>query len=200
METRARYALIGLFMLAVILASFGFVYWLENKGGFAQRKTYQVQQEAQMQRQLLVRETSLADIQQEVVKSEQGVNIAELQAAALVKRASGDADATRLKAHGEAEAIRATGEARADAYKAGAEAMGAQGYTAVQLMQIVGERGVRIIPEILVGQSGNGSMVEALLGMVLKDQLGRSAPPAATTNGNGSAAPVPPVLPEQKGN
>jgi phospholipid/cholesterol/gamma-HCH transport system substrate-binding protein len=42
METRARYALIGLFMLAVILASFGFVYWLENKGGFGQRDIYQV--------------------------------------------------------------------------------------------------------------------------------------------------------------
>ncbi|MCJ7788550.1 MAG: ABC-type transport auxiliary lipoprotein family protein [Methyloceanibacter sp.] len=42
METRARYALIGLFMLAVILASFAFVYWLENKGGFTQRETYQV--------------------------------------------------------------------------------------------------------------------------------------------------------------
>lgn len=42
METRARYALIGLFMLAVIAASFAFVYWLENKGGFAQREPYQV--------------------------------------------------------------------------------------------------------------------------------------------------------------
>jgi phospholipid/cholesterol/gamma-HCH transport system substrate-binding protein len=42
METRARYALIGLFMLAVIAASFAFVYWLENKGGFAQREVYQV--------------------------------------------------------------------------------------------------------------------------------------------------------------
>jgi phospholipid/cholesterol/gamma-HCH transport system substrate-binding protein len=42
METRARYALIGLFMLAVIAASFGFVYWLENKGGFAQREVYQI--------------------------------------------------------------------------------------------------------------------------------------------------------------
>src|SRR5262249_10116004 len=40
METRARYALIGLFMLAVILGSFAFVYWLENKGGFGQRETY----------------------------------------------------------------------------------------------------------------------------------------------------------------
>jgi phospholipid/cholesterol/gamma-HCH transport system substrate-binding protein len=42
METRARYALIGLFMLAVIAASFAFVYWLENKGGFAERETYKV--------------------------------------------------------------------------------------------------------------------------------------------------------------
>src|SRR5680860_1562442 len=46
METRARYALIGLFMLAVILASFGFVYWLENKGGFGERETYRVRLES----------------------------------------------------------------------------------------------------------------------------------------------------------
>ena len=46
METRARYALIGLFMFAVILASFGFVYWLENKGGFGERKTYLIQFES----------------------------------------------------------------------------------------------------------------------------------------------------------
>jgi phospholipid/cholesterol/gamma-HCH transport system substrate-binding protein len=42
MKTRARYALIGLFMLAVIIASFAFVYWLENKGGFGERTAYQV--------------------------------------------------------------------------------------------------------------------------------------------------------------
>jgi phospholipid/cholesterol/gamma-HCH transport system substrate-binding protein len=42
METRARYALIGAFMLAVIAASFAFVYWLENKGGFGQRSYYQL--------------------------------------------------------------------------------------------------------------------------------------------------------------
>ena len=42
METRARYALIGLFTLAVIIASFAFVYWLENKGGFAERDVYRV--------------------------------------------------------------------------------------------------------------------------------------------------------------
>ena len=43
-----------------------------------QRKTYEVQRAAQEQRQQLVRQTSLADIQQQVVGAEQGVNIAEL--------------------------------------------------------------------------------------------------------------------------
>lgn len=42
METRARYALIGLFILAVIFASFAFVYWTENKGGFSNRDVYRV--------------------------------------------------------------------------------------------------------------------------------------------------------------
>jgi phospholipid/cholesterol/gamma-HCH transport system substrate-binding protein len=42
METRARYALIGAFMLAVIAASFAFVYWLENKGGFGERHYYRL--------------------------------------------------------------------------------------------------------------------------------------------------------------
>ena len=42
METRARYALIGLFMLAVIAASFAFIYWLENKGGFGERDVYRI--------------------------------------------------------------------------------------------------------------------------------------------------------------
>lgn len=46
METRARYALIGLFMLAVIIASFAFVYWLENKGGFGQRDYYRIRFES----------------------------------------------------------------------------------------------------------------------------------------------------------
>ena len=42
METGARYALIGAFILAVIVAGFGFVYWLENSGALGQRTVYQV--------------------------------------------------------------------------------------------------------------------------------------------------------------
>ncbi|MEZ4670416.1 MAG: SPFH domain-containing protein [Anaerolineae bacterium] len=150
-----------------------------------QNKTYQVQQEAQAQRQQLVRATALAEIQQEMVKSEQGVNIADLESQARIKEAEGDAQATRLKAQGEAEAVRAIGQAKADAYRAGAEAMGQDGFTAVQLMQIVGDQGVRIIPDIAVNGSGQGGGVaEALLGVLLRGELQKVN--AVPVNGNGS--------------
>lgn len=152
-----------------------------------QNKTYQVQEEAQAQRQQLVRATALAEIQQEMVKSEQGVSISELQARAQIKQAEGEAESIRLKANGEAEAVRAIGEAKAAAYHAGAEAMGQQGFTAVQLMQIVGDQKVRIIPDIAVNGSGQGGgVVEALLGVMLRGELQKMAAP--TTNGN--SAPV----------
>jgi uncharacterized membrane protein YqiK len=141
-----------------------------------QRKTYEVQQEAQQQRQQLVRETALADIQQEMVKSEQGVQIAELHANAQIKQATGAAEATRLQAIGEAEAIRVTGKARAESHHVGVLALGAQGYTALQLMQVVGERNVRVVPDVAV--SGNGSqagLVEGLLGMMLRSQTGSNS-------------------------
>ena len=136
-----------------------------------QRKTYEVQEAAQKQRQQLVRQTSLADIQQQVVGAEQGVSIAELKAKANVKQATGEAEATRLHALGEAEAIRATGQAKAEAYRVGVESIGAQGYTVMQLMQIVGERNVRIVPDVAVNGAGaNAGLVDGLLGLMLRDQ------------------------------
>jgi phospholipid/cholesterol/gamma-HCH transport system substrate-binding protein len=42
METRAPYALIGLFVLAAIGAVFGFVFWLNNTGGLGERTVYRV--------------------------------------------------------------------------------------------------------------------------------------------------------------
>jgi uncharacterized membrane protein YqiK len=139
-----------------------------------QRKTYEVQEAAQVQRQQLVRQTSLADIQQQVVGAEQGVNIAELQANAHVKQATGDAEALRLRAHGEAEAIRATGTAKAEAYRAGVEALGAPGYTTMQLMQIVGERNVRIVPDVAVnGANANPGLVDGLLGVMMRKETGK---------------------------
>lgn len=43
METKARYTLIGIFTLIVILGGFAFVYWLEGSGGFQQRALYRIE-------------------------------------------------------------------------------------------------------------------------------------------------------------
>jgi uncharacterized membrane protein YqiK len=77
----------------------------------------------------------------------------------------------------EAEAIRATGQAKAEAYRVGVEALGAQGYTVMQLMQIVGDRNVRIVPDVAVsGANANPGMVDGLLGLMLRSQTnGQSA-------------------------
>ncbi|MBN3882440.1 MAG: flotillin family protein [Nostoc sp.] len=139
-----------------------------------ERKTYEVQQMAQTQRQQLVRETALANIQQEMVKSEQSVHIADLKAQAQIKQANGEAEGTKLRAIAEAEGIRATGNAKAETYRAGVEALGPQGYTAMQLMQIIGDRNVRLIPDVLVGSNGsNNGLVDGLLSMILWNQTGK---------------------------
>jgi phospholipid/cholesterol/gamma-HCH transport system substrate-binding protein len=43
METRAPFVIVGAFVLATIVAVFGFVYWLNNVGGLGPRATYHVQ-------------------------------------------------------------------------------------------------------------------------------------------------------------
>lgn len=151
-----------------------------------ERKTYEVQQMAQTQRQQLVRETALANIQQEMVKSEQSVQIADLKAQAQIKQATGEAEGTKLRAMAEAEGIRATGNAKAETYRAGVQALGSQGYTAMQLMQIIGDGHVRLIPDVLVGGS-NGStngLVDGLLSMILWNQTGKQ--------GEGTPTPLQP--------
>ena len=42
METRAPFVIVGAFVLAAIVAVFGFVYWLNNAGGIGKRDTYHV--------------------------------------------------------------------------------------------------------------------------------------------------------------
>jgi phospholipid/cholesterol/gamma-HCH transport system substrate-binding protein len=43
METRAPFAVIGAFVIAAIVAVFGFLYWLNNTGGLGPRAIYHVQ-------------------------------------------------------------------------------------------------------------------------------------------------------------
>ena len=42
MEIRARYVLVGLFLLAVAIGGFAFVYWLQTQGSLGKRTSYDV--------------------------------------------------------------------------------------------------------------------------------------------------------------
>ena len=70
-----------------------------------------------------------------------------------------------------AEAIRATGNAKADAYRAGVQALGTQGYTAVQLMQIIGDQKVKVVPEVSVSGGAGAGLTDGLLGVLLRREV-----------------------------
>ncbi len=153
-----------------------------------QKRTYEIQEAAQKQRQLLVRETALADIQNDIVKSEQGVRISEMEAAQAVKKAGGEAEAVKLRALGESEALRQVGYAKAETYNVGVQALGGAHFTLLQLIQMIGDKGVRITPDVLVnsGEKG-GSLVDAFIGQLARER-GDGKPLAGTAV---AADPVP---------
>jgi uncharacterized membrane protein YqiK len=89
-----------------------------------EQKTYQTQKMAQEQRQSFEKETAIADMQKEIVKAQQSVEIAQRTADATVKKAEGDANSLKLQVDAEATAtkMRANAEAEATKARAGAQA------------------------------------------------------------------------------
>jgi uncharacterized membrane protein YqiK len=153
------------------------------------QRTFDVQREAQIERQHLERETAIANMQAEVVRSEQMVRISEKNALAAAENARGDASritlqaeaqaaATRLSGEAEASATRALGQARAEAYQAGVAAMGGDAFTAVQLATILGQHGVKLVPEIAVGGEGGGGLAGAMVARLLRADLAAGVGPA----------------------
>jgi uncharacterized membrane protein YqiK len=151
-------------------------------------RTYEVQREAQVKRQALERETAVANLQSEVVRSEQMVRVAQQNALAtaetargegqaLQRRAEGHAASVRLTGDAEAAAIRAVGAAKAEAYRLGIEAVGAPGYTAMQIATIVGENKVKIVPDIAVTGDGSSGLVNVMIGRMLASTVPPSREP-----------------------
>lgn len=170
----------------------------ERKIAEEQRKTYEIQEAAQKQRQTLVKEQSLADIQSRLVEQEQNIRMQDYQAQSAIKRAegearsvelkaAGEANATRLRAEAESEAVRlrgqgeatateAVGLARAKAYEAGIRAMGAEIFGQIQIVQTIGDKQIRVTPEFLIqggGASDSGAlMIQTLLANMIKNHPG----------------------------
>jgi uncharacterized membrane protein YqiK len=153
------------------------------------QRTFESQKQAQVKRQELERETAVANLQAEVVRSEQMVRITEKQAlgappAPPAPRASAAPAPASMRVRGDAEAesSRAVGAARADAYAKGREAMGADAYAALQLGSVLAEHGVKLVPDINVSADGEGSLATAFLARVLKP-LKNGDPAAETRDG-----------------
>jgi uncharacterized membrane protein YqiK len=161
-----------------------------------QEVTFETQKKAAVSRQSFEKEKAVADMQAEVVRADQGVQIAERVADASVKKATGDArsvkinaeaqaESTKLKAeadatrtsligNAEAEAILAKGKSTAEAYKLAVDAMGKENFTTFKVTEEIGKNGVKIMPDLLInggGQSGNGS-IDGLLGVQILNMMG----------------------------
>jgi uncharacterized membrane protein YqiK len=149
-------------------------------------RTYEVQREAQVKRQALERETAVANLQGEVVRSEQMVRVAQQNALATAEAARGEGQALQLRAEGhaasvrltgdaEATAIRAVGAAKAEAYRLGIDAVGASGCTAMQIATIVGENKVEGVPDIAVSGDGSSGLLNVMPGRMIASERGKQA-------------------------
>ena len=162
-----------------------------------QEVTFETQKKAQVQRQTLEKETAIADMQAEVVKADQGVQIAERHADASVKKAKGDAEsvkisasanaeATKMKAQAdatkttligkaEADATLAKGQADAESYRLAVDAMGKENFTTFKVTEEIGRNNIKIMPDMLIGggQNGGGGPMEGLLGLQILDMMGK---------------------------
>jgi uncharacterized membrane protein YqiK len=87
-----------------------------------EEKTYETQRMAQEKRQGVEKETAIADMQKEIVKAQQSVEISQRTADATVKKAEGDATSLKLQVNAEAEATKMRANAQAEATRVNAAA------------------------------------------------------------------------------
>ncbi len=161
----------------------------ERKVAETQKHTFEVQTEAQAQRQQLEQAKALADTQPQVVAAERQVAIARFTAESAVAAARGQAEAKTINAKADAEVTRVTGdalaaktlalgEAEATVIKQKIESMDAANYAIVQVanaLSAAGEKGMKIVPDVLVnggtGSNGGGSIVDVLMANLIRDNL-----------------------------
>ena len=68
----------------------------------------------------------------------------------------------RQRGEASADAERARGQAVAASYEAGIRALGEQSYTAVQLASILGQAGLKLVPDVVLGE-GRSNLADVLL-------------------------------------
>ncbi len=136
---------------------------------------YNAQREAEVQRIQLEKTSAHADNQKSLMAEIVGVEIAGKRAEQRKAEADGEAHYILSTGKAEAEKVRLMGEAQGVAYHEQVDALGAQGVALVETLRVIGEKNVRITPDVMAsggnGDSGAGNLGTLLLLNLFRDQM-----------------------------
>src|SRR5438874_1739907 len=140
---------------------------------------YNAQREAEEKRIQLEKTKANADKQKDLVAETVGVEISTKRAEQ--RKAEGEGEAHYILATGRAEAekVRLMGEAQGVAYREQVNALGGQGVALIETLKVIGEKGVRITPDVMAtggGGDGGGGIGTLLLLNLFRDRLNIPGP------------------------
>lgn len=145
--------------------------------------TFVIQRAAAEEQQKLNQAQAMAATQSQVVNAERGVQIADYQAQAQIKKADGDAKAKTVNAAADAEVLRivgsaegekitAVGNAEASVIKQKTEAEGQVNHALMDITRSLASKGVPLVPTIVVGGGGgDGKSGGLIMDMVMANMV-----------------------------
>lgn len=150
---------------------------------------FNAQREAEIKRIELERTSSQADNQRSLMEATVGVDIAGKRSEQRQREADGEAYYISSTGKAEAEKMRLMGEAQGVAYNEQVKALGGNNIAIIETLKVIGEKGVRITPDILASGGGTGGNEGGGIGTLLllnlfKEQMKQNGSEA--TNGDKS--------------
>jgi uncharacterized membrane protein YqiK len=151
---------------------------------------FSAQREAEIKRIELEKTSSQADNQRSLMEATVGVDIAGKRSEQRKKEAEGEAYYISETGKAEAEKMRLIGEAQGVAYNEQVKALGGNNIAIIETLKVIGEKGVRITPDILAsggnGGGGEGGIGTLLLLNLFKEQIQKNenSPVNSPTNGS----------------
>jgi uncharacterized membrane protein YqiK len=139
---------------------------------------YNAQREAEDKRIQLEKIRAQADNQKALMAEIVGVEIAGKRAEQRKAEADGEAHYILSTGKAEAEKMRLMGEAQGVAYREQVSALGAQGVALVETLKVIGEKQVRITPDVMStggNGDGGGGLGTLLLLNLFREKLGGSS-------------------------
>lgn len=158
---------------------------------------FTAQEQAEVKRIAFAKKKAEADQQPAIIAAQAGIEIAEHEARQMEERAKGKAkqieieataEAGKVKQIGEAEAtiIQSKGAATAKAYREQGAALTPEGLTAIEVMKLVSEGKIKIVPDVVAGGDGNsgGGLVNLLLADLVQRNRAAVVPVADEDDGD----------------